>query len=105
MSLPLSHPLFRPSPPQVLMENYPSWLLAGEVCQVPISFINCGWKDLQNIYLATSLPEYFTVIRGVVSVRGKVWVGGARCRWEGQGVGGRGKVEMGGAGVGGRGEV
>lgn len=44
-------------------------MLAGEVCQVPIFLTNCGWKDLQSVYLATSLLEYFTVIRGVVGVR------------------------------------
>ena len=48
------------------MEKFPSWMLAGEVCQVPISFSNCGWRDLQSLYLATSLPENFTVIREVV---------------------------------------
>ena len=58
-------------PIQVLMEKFPSWMLAGEVCQVPISFINCGWKGLQSVYLATSLPEYFTVIRGEVGVGGR----------------------------------
>ena len=72
---------------QVLMERFPSWMLAGEVCQVPIFLTNCGWKDLQSIYLATSLLEYFTVIRGVVGVSGSVrWEWGCEVgvgvRWE-----------------------